>query len=157
MIGREGLVKGFLVAADALGGKTEAIELSNSSHFVAGIAINHCVRANQGETVLVLIDAMNGYLPTVGVVAQFAFRAILAAMQVGMAVLALIGSICKLQIGVAIPACDDCMASAQRKAGSCVIEFDLALNYLPICRGVTGGAWKIELAMRTLRSCKRPD
>lgn len=36
-----------------------------------------------------LIDVVNGNLPAVGVVTEFTLRAILAAMQIGVAVLAL--------------------------------------------------------------------
>lgn len=69
MIGRDGFVKGFLVTTDALGRKTETIELSDGSHFVAGIAVDHGMCANERETILVLIDAVDGYLPAIGVVA----------------------------------------------------------------------------------------
>lgn len=57
------------MTADALRRKTESIELPNRSNFVAGIAIHHRVRANQGKTILVLIDAVDRYLPAIGVVA----------------------------------------------------------------------------------------
>jgi hypothetical protein len=78
-------------------------------------------------------------------------------MQVSMAVLALIGSICKLEIGVAITACDGGMAPSQGEAGSGMIKFDLALDDLPIRRRVTGCTRQIEAAVRVLRGGKRPD
>ena len=57
------------MTADALRRKTEAIELTNRSRFVTGIAIHHRVRANQGKTILVLINVVDRYLPAIGVVA----------------------------------------------------------------------------------------
>ena len=57
------------MTADALRRKTETIELSNRPNFVAGIAIHDRVRANQGKTILVLINVVDRYLPAIGVVA----------------------------------------------------------------------------------------
>jgi hypothetical protein len=47
------------------------------------------VSADQRESILMLIDVVNGNLPTIGVVAEFTLRAVLAAMKIGVAVLAL--------------------------------------------------------------------
>ena len=145
------------MAAEALGGKTEAIELPDRSHFVAGITVDDSMCTDQRETILMLIDIVDRDLPAVGVVAQLAFGSVLTAMQVGMAVLALIRSIGKFQIVVAIATCDGRVSSTKRETGPGMIEFDLALNYLPIRCGVARGTRQIELAMRILRGCQRPD
>ena len=52
-IRKEFFFKILCVAADALGRQSEAIELANGAHLVAGITINHCMRADQGEAILV--------------------------------------------------------------------------------------------------------
>ena len=51
-----------------------------------------------------LIDVVNGNLPTVGVVAEFTLRPILAAMQIGVAVLALYRGVAEVKILVAVAA-----------------------------------------------------
>jgi len=145
------------MTADALRRKTEAIELANRSRFVTGIAIHHGVRANQGKTILVLINVVDRYLPAIGVVAQLALRSVLAAMQVGMAVLALVGGVRELQVGMAIATCHSGVTSAKREAGFGMIELDLALNNLPVSRGMTRGARQIHFTVRALRVRKRPN
>ena len=59
MIRGVGGLESFRVAAVALGRESEPVELSDRSHFVAGIAVHHRVCANQRETILVLIDVMD--------------------------------------------------------------------------------------------------
>jgi hypothetical protein len=77
------------VAADALGGESEAVELSDCADLVAGVAVYGCVSADQREAILVLIDVVNRNLPAIGVVAEFAFSTVLAPMQIGVSILAL--------------------------------------------------------------------
>ena len=149
-------IEGLGVAAIAVGRQAEAVELPDSPHFVAGIAVHHCVRADEGKTILVLVDVMDRYLPTVCVVAQLALRSVLAPMQIGMTVLALVWSIGEFQIRVAVEACHNSVTSPQGKPGLCMVEFDLVLDYLPVCRGVAGDARQIQRAMRTLSGRKRP-
>jgi hypothetical protein len=52
----------------------------------------------QGEPVLVLVDVMDRDLPAVSVVAKFAFGPVLSAVQICVAILALIGSVCEFEI-----------------------------------------------------------
>jgi hypothetical protein len=89
-------------------------------------------------------------------VAQLAFRTVLAPMQIGVAVLALVGSIGEFEIGVAVAACHGRVTSAKRKAGARMVKLDFALDHLPIRGGVAGGARHIELPVRTLSRRKRP-
>jgi len=145
-----GCIEGLRVAAVALGGKPEAVELPNGPHLVARIAVHHGMRANQRETILVLVDVMNRHLPSIGVVAQLAFGAVLAAMQIGVTVLAFVGSIGEFQIRVAVAARHGRMASAQRETRLRMIELDPILDHLPIRSCVAVDAGHIELAMRAL-------
>jgi hypothetical protein len=156
MIRSSGFRKFLAVTAEALSRKSESIELPNGPHLVAGIAIRDCVRANERESILVLVDVMDGNLPTIAVVAQLAFRTVFASMQIGVAILALVGSICEFEIGMAVAACHSRVSSAKRKTGARMIEFDLSLDHLPIRGGVAGGARHIELPVWTLRGRKRP-
>jgi hypothetical protein len=114
------------------------------------------VRADQRKSILVFVDVMDRYLPTITVVAQFAFCAVFAPMQIGVAVLAFVRRIGEFEIGMAVAACDSCVASAKRKACARMVKLDLALDHLPIRGGMAGGARHIQLAVRTLSRCKRP-
>ena len=156
MIRSGGCFKVFCVATEAFGRKAEAVELPDGPHFVAGIAVHHCVRADERKTILVLVDVMDRYLPAVCVVAQLALRAVLAPMQIGMTVLTLVRSISEFQIRVAVAACDHRVASPQGKPRLCMVEFDLVRDYLPVRRGVAGDARQIQRPMRTLSRRKRP-
>jgi hypothetical protein len=113
------------------------------------------MRANQWKAILVLIDAMDRYLPAIGVVAQLAFGSILAPVQISVTILALVGSISEFQIGMAVTASHGCMASAKRKPRLRMVEFDLALDYLPIRGCVAGCAGHVEFAVRALCGCNR--
>jgi hypothetical protein len=77
-------------------------------------------------------------------------------MEVGVAVLALIGSIGKFQVGMTIAACDGGVSSSERKAGPGVVELDFVLDYLPVGRGVASGTRQFDLAVRALGVCPRP-
>ena len=87
-----------------------------------------------------LVDVMNRSLPTIAVMAQFAFRAVLAPMQIGMAVLAFIRRVSELEIGMAVAARHRGVASAKGKPRARMIKLDLALDHLPIRGGVAGSA-----------------
>ncbi|KAA6463172.1 hypothetical protein DYQ86_07555 [Acidobacteria bacterium AB60] len=113
------------------------------------------MRSYEGKSILVLVDVVDRYLPSVGVVAQFAFRAVLAAMKVGMTVLALAGGVRKVEIRVAVAAGNRRVTAAQREAGARVIESDPAADDLPVLRGMTGCAGNVQLAVRALRLCHR--
>jgi hypothetical protein len=102
------------------------------------------------------IDVVNGYLPSIGVVAQLTFRSVLAPMKIGVAVLAFIGCVGKFQISMAVATSHHCVASPKRETRSGMVEFNLALDYLPVPCRVAGNAGQIERSVRTLRACKRP-
>jgi len=156
MIRDLGCIEVFRVAAVAIGGQPEAIELPNSSYLVAGIAVHHGVRADQGKAILMLIDVMNRDLPPIGVMAELTFGSVLASMKVGVAVLTLVGRIGKFEIGMAVTACHSGVAPTKGKASLPVIKLDLSLNYLPIRGCVAGNTRHVEFAVRTLRTCERP-
>ena len=114
------------------------------------------MRADERETVLVFINVVDRDLPPIGVVTEFALGSILAAMEVCVAVLALVGRVGKFQIRVAVAASHRGVPSAEREAGLRVIEPDLAGNNLPVHGGVTGVARDVELPVRALRGSDGP-
>jgi hypothetical protein len=156
MIGDLGLFEIPGMAAITIGREPKAIELPDRSHFVAGIAINHSVSADQRKAILMPVDVVNRDLPAVGVVAQFALSPVLAAMQIGMAVLALIGSVGEVEVAMAVAARYGSMAAAQGKSRTRMIELDLVLDDVPVRGDVAGDARNIELAVRALRRSKGP-
>jgi len=76
-------------------------------------------------------------------------------MQIGVAILALVGGICELEICVTVPACNLGVPSAQGKAGLRVIKSDLGRKHLPVAHGVTCIAWHIQRPMRALSGSPR--
>jgi len=88
VIGICGFAKCTQVAARAFGRESEAIELADRTNLVAGIAVDSSVRSNQGKSILMFINVVNGDLPAIGIVAKAALRAVLAAMQIRVAILA---------------------------------------------------------------------
>ena len=102
------------------------------------------------------VDVVDRDLPAIGVVTEFALGAVFAAMQVGVAVLALVGGVGKFQIRVAVAASHGGMASTQRKAGLRVIEPDFAGNHLPVDGRVTCVAGDVELPVGALRGSHGP-
>ena len=68
------------------------------------------------------VDVVNGDLPAIWIVAEFALGAVFAAMQIGVAILTLQRSVAENKILVAISTLNFCVPSAQRKAGFRVIE-----------------------------------
>ena len=77
-------LKVFLMAGNA--GSGESGELTCCSTLVAGFAINKSVRADKREAVLMVFDCLDGDVPSLDGVAVFAVRTHLAAMDIGMAV-----------------------------------------------------------------------
>lgn len=139
------------VAADAFGGKSEAVELADGPNLVAGVAIHSRVSPDEREAILVLVDVVNGNLPAISVVAELALSAVLAAMQIGVAVLALYWGVAENKILVAIGALHFRVAAAQRKFGLRMIELELRSQRIPALRVVTLLALDLQpFAMRAM-------
>jgi len=145
------------VTAHAFGGQSEAVELANRSDLVAGVAVHGCMGADQRESILMLIDIVNGNLPAVGVVAEFTLRAILTAMQIGVAVLALYRGIAEIKILVTVDTLHFRVPAMQRKFSFRMVEFEFGAQRLPLLNGVTLLAGNLELgAVRAMnRSIER--
>jgi len=125
------------MAARAFGRKPKAIELADCTNLVAGVAVDGSVSSDQGKSILMFIDVMNGNLPAIGIVAECALRAVFAPMQICMAVLALYGCAAENEILVALGTLHLCVSATQGKLSPRVVEFDLGAQRLPALRGVT--------------------
>jgi len=70
------------------------------------------------------------------------------------AILALVGSFGKIEIGVAIAASHRRVPPAKWKAGLSMIELDLLLNDFPVLDGMACIARQCEFSVRTDRRCE---
>ena len=122
MVGSRGFAKGGEMATHTFGGEAKAIELPDCADFVAGVAIHSGVGSDQGKTILMFVDVVNGDLPAIRIVAELALGAVFAAMQIGVAILTLQWSVAENKVLVAISTLNFCVPAAQRKAGFRMIE-----------------------------------
>jgi len=89
MIGSGGLAKRRQMATHTFSGESKTIELTDCPHLVARVAVDGGMSTDQGKTILMFVDVVNGNLPAICVVAEFALSAVFAAVQIGVAILAL--------------------------------------------------------------------
>jgi hypothetical protein len=136
VVGRFGFPVVVHVTTVAFGRETLPVERSHRPYFVAGIAVHGGVRTDQGEAVLMLVDVVDGDLPSGIAMADVALRAVLAAMNVRVTVLALLSYIREDQVGVAIRTPDLDMHAAQRESDFFVIKLGDGTNRLPALWGV---------------------
>jgi hypothetical protein len=99
------------VTANALSGESETIELPDGAHLVAGITVHRRMRADEGKTILMLVDVVNGNLPAVGVVAECALSTVFPPVQIRVAILALHRCVAENQRLMAIRASHLCVPS----------------------------------------------
>lgn len=92
-----------------------------------------------------LIDVVNGDLPTIGVVAEFTLRAVLAAMEIRVAVLTLHRNVAEIKVLMTVAALHFRVPAAQRKFSSRMVEFEFGAQRLPALRGVALLARDFEL------------
>jgi hypothetical protein len=99
---------------------------------MAALAFDHRVRANQGKTVLVILDRLDRDRPTLLGVALLAAPAELAAMNIRMARRARCPDIAEHRADVALRAGHSLVQSAKRKAcAAAVIKLRYAPNRSP--------------------------
>ena len=125
------------MAAGAFGGESKTIELADRAHLVAGITIHGGMRADQGKTILMLIDVVNRNLPAVGVMAECALGAVFPPMQIRVAILALHWRVAENESLMAIGALHFCVPSPQRKLGVRMVELQVGTERFPALDRVT--------------------
>ena len=129
VIGRRGRLVALGVAGVAIGGQTD--ELPRCRAFVAGIAVEHGMRAHQRKAVLVVLNRLDGNVPALHRMAALAIRAELATVNVSVAVPALVADIRKNGFGVALRAGHVLVHAAKREARFVVIELRDVADRLP--------------------------
>lgn len=127
-----------------------AVRRAYRSHLVARVAIHHGVRPDQREAVLVLINVVDGDLPTRVAVARITLRGVPAAMDIGVAVLALVMRLGEDQIGMAFRAADFGVQTTQREARFSMIELRDCADRLPSDCRVAVLAGDIQFSVRTM-------
>ncbi len=131
VIGRFGFPVIVHVTAVAFGRQPLPVERSHRPHLVAGVTVDSGMCADQRKAVLMLIDVVNGDLPSGIAMAHVALRTVFAAMNVGVTVLALFAYIREDQVGVAIRTTHLDVHPAQREAGLLVLKLRNSANRLP--------------------------
>jgi hypothetical protein len=119
---------------------------------VAGIAVHRSVRPSQREAVVMLLNLLNGDLPSTDGVALLAVRSQLALVNVGVTILATLSNIGKDRPDVTFSAAYRLMHAAQRVFGLVVIEFWSAADWFPPGRCVAVLARNAKVAVWTMRS-----
>jgi hypothetical protein len=131
VIGRFCLSKVVQMATHALSRQALPIKWPHGANSVTGIAVDRGVRPDQRESVLMLIDVVDRHLPAGVAVAQIALSGILAAMNVGVAVLALITDPGEHEISVAVLTTNTLVHATQRKARFAMIKFENVAKRFP--------------------------
>jgi len=152
MVRRFRLTKVVEVTAHALGREALAVERTHRPRLVTGITIHCRVRPDEGKAVLMLIDGVDGNLPPRIPMTEFALRAVLAAVNVSVAVLTLLSDIGKDEVGVAILAWDFGMQAPQRKTCLTMFKFRHSPNGGPTLGRVAVLTPDVQAAVRALRS-----
>ena len=109
------------------------------------------MRPDEGEAILVLINVVNGDLPSRVAMAHIALRAVLAPVDIGVAILALLAYVGEYQVGMTVRACSFAMHAAQRKACLLVIKFWNRPDRLPTFGVVTVLTADLQASVRTMR------
>jgi len=147
------------VAGSALRGQTE-IDTGRGA-LVAFRAFHGSVRAKQRETILVIVYLLRGDVPALHGMALGAVGSKLAAVNVGVAVGAILADICENGLHVALGAGHFFVHATERVLGPAVIKLRHRTYGSPTGRGVTVFTGNGQRAMRIargliLRSRHRP-
>lgn len=129
----------------------ESLELSRSRAFVAGIALQSCVRPDQREAVLVVLHRTNRDIPSFHRMAALAACSHLAAVDVGVAVGASRARVSEHRLGMASRAGDVFMSADQRIARAIVVELRHGAYRFPTDRGMAVLAGDIQIAVWAAR------
>ena len=116
---------------------------------MAILALHRGVSAEKREAILVILNLLNGIVPTKHGVTLRAIRAHLALVNVGVAILAILPHIREYRFYVALCALHLLVHAAQRIVRFVVIEFGDRANGAPACSGVAVLARNRERSVRT--------
>lgn len=122
---------------------------------MAVVALQHGMRANKREAILVIANLLQRNLPALHRVATFTIGAKLPTMDVGMAICTAAADLLKDQAHVAFGAGDFRVHPAQWVARLIVIELRVGADGFPACVCVTLLAWNRECSMWVRDFCLR--
>lgn len=122
----------------------ESLKLSRRCAFVARLAVNSRVCADQGETILVIAYRLYRNRPTLNCVTRFALGSELRAVNIGMAVRAFLTNVGKYQFDVALRALHFFVHAAKRIARRIVVKFRDAADWSPTQRRMAVFARNIQ-------------
>ena len=117
------------VAGIALRG--HRLEFTGGSSLVAGIAVDRSMRSGQRKAVVMLLNLLNGDLPSTDGVALLAVRSQLALVNVGVTILANLSNIGENRPDVTFSTTHRLMHAAQRIFRLVMIEFRNAADWFP--------------------------
>lgn len=140
-----GAVEVLAVATEALRG--HVIELGEGATLMAILAGRSGVRAGQGEPVHVHVDLADGNLPAADRVTVLAGSGHFAAVNVRMAVGALIADIGEHHLAMAVRAGHTLVQAAERKLRLVVVELRHGTGRLPSVHGVAVLTCDIQVAV----------
>ena len=136
-----------LLMAGVAGGR-KSLELPCGGVFVAFIALNQSMCSHQRKAILVILDRIQGDIPTLDGVTIFAIGAELPTMQIGMAICALLTDIFENEADMALGAGYLLVHSAQGIACAVVVEVRDLADRPPTRVGVAVLAGNGERTMR---------
>jgi hypothetical protein len=139
----------ILQVAGSAGGR-QTLELAHGRALVAILALHSGVRAQQRETILVILYLLNGNIPALHGVALRAIRAHPPLVNVRVALFATLADIGEHRLDVALRAFHFLVQAPQRIIRFVVIEFRNRANGLPARGGVTVLARNRQGTVRTL-------
>jgi hypothetical protein len=147
VIGIGRLLKIRLVAGNASGGKS--LVLPDRRTLVAVIALHGGVSAKERETVLVILELLDGDVPALDGVTLSAVGAHLAIVNVGVAILAVLPDIRENRFDVTLRALHVFVHAAEGVFGFAMIKLGISANGAPTGGGVAVFARDGESAVRT--------
>ena len=119
---------------------------------MAGIAVYRSVRPSQREAVVMLLNLLNGDLPSTDGVALLAVRSQLPLVNVGVTILATLSNVGENRPNVTFSAAHRLVHAAQRIFGLVMIEFRNSADWFPCGRCVAVLAGNAQVAVWATRS-----
>lgn len=127
----------------------ESLELPGCGIGVAHVAFHHGVRSQQRKSIEVVLDRLHRYIPAGGSMAPGAVGAHLTAVNIRVAIRAILAHVGENGFRVAFRAANFFVHSAKRVARGVVIEFGNSTNRGPACARMAVFARNSQGAMRT--------
>jgi hypothetical protein len=147
VIGIDSFLKIGQVAGCALRRQTQVV--SDGGVLVAFLAFHNRVRTEERKAVEMLLNGLHGNLPTKHCMALRAVLAKLRAVNVSMALRAVLPNVGENRLGVASRAGNFFVHAAKRIASAVVVEFRKGADRRPACVGMAIFAGDGQRSMRT--------